>query len=127
MTEHCLKKWSTELSRNRAGETRPFCLQLLASALSFFATFARRHSLSDAYDPTAFPDKIRQVVTFVTKQVADFFVREACPLAEKLSIFNDAMRDGRLRDPESLPSLGTVKYRGDITGKALLLDNFYLV
>ena len=118
VTEHCLKKWSTELSRNPPGETRPFCLQLFSSALSFFATFVRRHSLSDAYDPVAFPDKIREIATFVSRQVstADFYVREACPLAEKLSIFNDALKDGRLRDPESLPSLGTVKYRGDITG-----------
>ena len=46
ITEHCLKKWSVELSRNKPGETNGFCLNLLTSAMSFFATFTRRYSLS---------------------------------------------------------------------------------
>ena len=117
LVEYCLKKWIVELSRNNAEQTQPFCLQLLSATLRLFATFVRRHSVSDAFDPTTFPSKLEEIVQFVNGKLrCSAFFSEAFQNAEKLSIFNDSLKDGRLRDPENVPTLGVVKYQGDIAG-----------
>ena len=79
---------------------------------------------ADAYDPVAYPEKIRETATFVFRHLAqaDVLTNEASAQAKKLSIFSsdESGKDGRLRDPDNLPSLGAVHFKAGFKSSQLL-------
>lgn len=86
------------------------------------ATFIQRRggafgSGDPSFGAVARNEETKAVINRVLERVvsAPFFVNLLSE-SNEYSIFNDAQRDGRQRDPPSLPTLGPIKFVGDITG-----------
>ena len=106
--ELCLKRWIVEVSQCTDKFPKYYCLNLIASCLQLLSTFIQRYSLSNLYNPVQFLTKVEDIVKHVNSYIyqSSFYPKLLLKTSE-FSIFCEANnRDGRLRDPENLPSLG---------------------
>ena len=109
--ENCLKKWIVEVSRSTEASPKYYCLNLMASCFQLLSTFIQRHSLSNLFKPAHFLSKLEDIVKHINGYMFQSkFFSELLLKTSQFSIFCDKNnRDGRLRDPENLPSLGVTR------------------
>ena len=108
--EICLKRWIVEVSRNTEAYPKYYYLNLIASCFQLLSTFIQRHYLSNLFKPTQFLRKLEDIVKHINSfMFQSKFFSELLLKTSHYSIFGDNKLDGRLRDPENLPSLGVTR------------------
>ena len=109
--EDCLKRWIVEISRNTLACSKYYHASLLAACFQMFSTFYQRYSMSSLCKTSEFLKTIEHLVSHInTYMFKSNFFETLLSRTSKLSMFYDLNgKDGRLRDPENLPSLGVTR------------------
>ena len=107
--EICLKRWIVEVSESTETYPKHYCLNLIASCFQLFSVFFQRYSLSNLFEPAQFLSKLEDIVKHITSFLFQSkFFSELLLKTTQHSILCGDKRDGRLRDPENLRSLGVI-------------------
>ena len=111
LIEGCLRKWIVELGRRDLNEPKFYQLNLIASCFQLISTFIKRFSHSEFFKPFTFLNTLEDIIKHVNTHL--FKSKVLCDLLSKtieLSIFNESHgKDGRIREPENLPTLGAIR------------------
>ena len=109
--ENSLKRWVVEISRNPKPHLKQYQLNLISAGFQLLSTFIQRYSLSNLFKPIDFVKSLEDLVWHVNAHIckSEFF-HDLLTKLPQLSIFcNSKSKDGRLRDPDNLPSLGIIR------------------
>ena len=116
--ENCIKGWIVQVSKSGDSYPKHYRLDLIASCFKLFSTFIQRYSLSTSYKPIEFITWLEQLIKHINSHLykASFFSKLLSKTIEFSMFCDQNGKDGRLRDPENLPSLGATRYGGDVVG-----------
>ena len=107
--EDCLKRWTAELGRNVQVRPKHYQLDLIASCFQLLSTFVKRFSISELFKPITFINTLEDIIKHINIHIfKSGIVSDAISKANKLTIFDCKEKDGRIRAPENLPSLGAI-------------------
>ena len=103
-----VQKWSVECSRLKC--LTPFANDLLTSSLSLYSSFFRVQSKSNTFDQVTFLTELQTLMDSITPLLFDSSsIKTMLKSTLQQTFFQwKSMRDGRSRDPPSLPSLGII-------------------
>ena len=109
--EECLKRWIVELSRNDQTSPKYYHFNLIASCFQLLSSFVKRFSRSKLFKPVTFLDTLDEIIKHInTYMYQSKFLSDVITKTNELSIFGKQDgKDGRLRDPNNLPSLGVIR------------------
>ena len=109
--QNSLKRWAVEISRNPKPHLKQYQLNLISAAFQLLSTFIQRYSLSNLFKPIDFVKSLEDLVWHVNTHIckSNFFQDLLTKLPQLSILFNSKSKDGRLRDPDNLPSLGIIR------------------
>ena len=109
--QNSLKRWVVEISRNTKPHLKQYQLNLISAAFQLLSTFIQRYSLSNLFKPIDFVKSLEDLVWHVNTHIckSNFFQDLLTKLPQLSILFNSKSKDGRLRDPDNLPSLGIIR------------------
>ena len=109
--QDCLRRWIVELSRNDQISPKHYHLNIVASCFNLLSTFVKRFSRSTLFKPVTFLNTLDEIIKHInTYMYQSKFLSNLISKTNELSIFSEQDgKDGRVRDPNNLPSLGVIR------------------
>ena len=109
--QDCLRRWIVELSRNDQISPKHYHLNIVASCFKLLSTFVKRFSRSILFKPVTFLNTLDEIIKHInTYMYQSKFWSNLISKTNELSIFSEQDgKDGRIRDPNNLPSLGVIR------------------
>ena len=107
--EDCLKRWIVELGRN--DKAKYYYIDLISACFQLLSSFIKRFSHSELFKPFTFLNTLEEIIKHVnTNLYRSKIFSDLISSTNELSIFHKQTgKDGRLREPDNLPSLGAIR------------------